>query len=172
RVAVGETAGVFTQPAKGFKLPEDTDRDVIMVGPGTGIAPFRAFTEERQISGAKGRNWMFFGNPHQSMDYFYEEQFEGWKKDGILNRLDLAWSRDQEHKIYVQHLLKQNAEMLWSWIDGGAHFYVCGDATYMAKDVDKALHDAVSKHGNMSEDAAKEYVAQMKKEKRYQRDVY
>ncbi|MEM0898249.1 MAG: flavodoxin domain-containing protein [Verrucomicrobiota bacterium] len=172
RVAVGESACVFTQPAKGFKLPEDTDRDVIMVGPGTGIAPFRAFTEERQISGAKGRNWMFFGNPHQSMDYFYEEEFEGWKKDGTLNRLDLAWSRDQAHKIYVQHLLEQHAETLWSWIDGGAHFYVCGDATYMAKDVDKALHGAVSKHGNMSEDAAKEYVAQMKKDKRYQRDVY
>ena len=143
-IPVGEKpCKVFVHKAKGFKLPEDTDRDVIMVGPGTGIAPFRAFLEERAITGGgKGRNWLLFGNPHEATDYFYQEEFEQMQKDGVLNKLDLAWSRDQDYKIYVQHKLQENAETLWNWIEGGAHFYVCGDATRMAKDVDQALHDA------------------------------
>ncbi|NNE93368.1 MAG: sulfite reductase subunit alpha [Verrucomicrobiales bacterium] len=172
RVPEGGTMGVFLQHAKHFKLPEDLDRDIIMVGPGTGIAPFRAFLEERNATGASGRNWLFFGNPYEATDYFYQEEFEQMQADGVLNRIDLAWSRDQEHKIYVQHKMNDAAAELWEWVDGGAHLYVCGDAQYMAGDVDKALHDLIEKHGGRSETEAAEYVDQMKKDKRYQRDVY
>ncbi len=172
RVEPGGKMGVFLQHAKHFKLPEDTDRDVIMVGPGTGIAPFRAFLEERKFTGAKGRNWLFFGNPYQATDYFYEEEFEHLQVEGVLTRLDLAWSRDQEEKVYVQHKIADAGEELWKWVEGGSHLYVCGDATYMAGDVDKALHDAIEKFGGMSETEAADYVAEMKKDKRYQRDVY
>jgi sulfite reductase (NADPH) flavoprotein alpha-component len=172
RLPDGDTAGVFVQPAKGFKPPVDPTAPMIMVGPGTGIAPFRAFLEERQAIGATGKNWVFFGNPHRASDYFYEEEFEAYRADGFLTRLDLAWSRDQGPKVYVQHLLAQQGAEVWAWLNEGGHFYVCGDAVKMAKDVDDALHALIATHGGMSEDAAAEYVKKMKKDKRYQRDVY
>jgi len=171
-VEKGDTVRVFLQHAKHFKLPEDGARDVIMVGPGTGIAPFRAFLEERKATGATGRNWLFFGNPHESTDFFYQDEFELYQAENVLHRLDLAWSRDQDYKIYVQDKIRENAAELWNWVSGGAHFYVCGDAQYMAPDVDAALHDLIRDHGGLSQEEAADYVAQMKKDKRYQRDVY
>lgn len=172
RLNVGGTARCWMQVSKHFKLPEDGGTDVIMVGPGTGIAPFRSFLEERQLDEAKGRNWLFFGNPYEKTDFFYKDEFEAMQANGTLTTLTTAWSRDQAHKIYVQHRIEENADELWKWIEKGAVFYVCGDATYMAKDVDDALHALIAKGGGMSAEAAAEYVAQMKKDKRYQRDVY
>ena len=172
RLEEGGTARCWMQISKHFKLPEDTSTDIIMVGPGTGIAPFRAFLEERQISGGSGRNWLFFGNPNEAFDYYYQEDFEAMQANGTLTTLTNAWSRDQAHKIYVQNRIEENADELWKWIEKGAIFYVCGDATYMAKDVDAALQALVAKGGDMTEQQAAEYVAEMKAEKRYQRDVY
>lgn len=163
---------VFLQQAKHFKLPEDTARPVIMVGPGTGIAPFRAFLEERQATAATGPNWLFFGNPHEAEDFLYQEQFRQMQEQGILTRLDTAWSRDQEEKIYVQDRMIEAGAELWKWLQEGAHFYVCGDAKRMAKDVDDALHAVIAEHGGMSQTDAAAYVSEMKKAKRYQRDVY
>ena len=172
RVTEATRLPVFIQTAKHFRLPENFERPVIMVGPGTGIAPFRAFLQERQATGAKGGNWLFFGAQKAATDYFYREELEALQAGGCLTRLDLAFSRDQAEKIYVQTRLKQNAAELWRWLEDGAHFYVCGDAKRMAKDVDDALHAAIREAGGRSEDAAREYVAAMKKDKRYQRDVY
>ncbi|MFT5469872.1 MAG: sulfite reductase (NADPH) flavoprotein alpha-component [Verrucomicrobiales bacterium] len=172
RVADGGTMKVFNHVSKGFRVPEDPSKDMIMVGPGTGIAPFRAFVQERRATGATGRNWMFFGNPHQAHDYCYGEEFDSWLADGSLARLDLAWSRDQAHKIYVQNKIQEASAEIWAWVDAGSHFYVCGDAIYMAGDVDKALHGAIQTHGGRTEEEAIEYVKQMKKDKRYQLDVY
>jgi sulfite reductase (NADPH) flavoprotein alpha-component len=143
-----------------------------MIGPGTGIAPFRAFLEERHATEAPGDNWLFFGNPHESTDYLYREELEALQAKGALTRLDTAWSRDQEKKIYVQDHLRENAAELWKWLEAGAHLYVCGDAKRMAKDVDTALHAVIEEQGNLSTDAAVDYVQAMKKNKRYQRDVY
>lgn len=171
-MAEGDTVRVFMQPTKHFKLPTDTDRDVIMVGPGTGIAPFRAFLEEREATKAKGRNWLFFGNPHEATDYFYKDEFDAMRKSGVLTRLDLAWSRDQEFKIYVQDRLRENAEEIFSWLEAGAHFYVCGDAQYMAPDVEKALLDSIRKYGGNDDEQAAAYLKKLKDEGRYQRDVY
>jgi sulfite reductase (NADPH) flavoprotein alpha-component len=156
-----------------FGLAEDhADRDVIMVGPGTGIAPFRAFVQERVAVGATGRNWVFFGDQKRATDYLYEDEWEEYRARGQVHRLDLAWSRDQEHKVYVQDKMREAAAELWAWLDGGAYFYVCGDAKRMAKDVDQALHDIIAGQGGMSPEAAADYVKQLKKDKRYQRDVY
>ena len=163
---------IWIQASHGFKLPTDLCRDVIMVGPGTGIAPFRAFLEEREITGATGRNWIFFGDQRRAFDYLYEETLEAWRTGGHLARLDLAFSRDQAEKIYVQHRMLEAAAELWAWLEGGAHFYVCGDASRMAKDVDAALHTICEKAGGLSADAARGYVNKLKSEKRYQRDVY
>lgn len=163
---------VFMQPTKHFKLPTDLSKDVIMVGPGTGIAPFRAFLEERQVSKASGRNWLFFGNPHESTDYFYKEEFDEMAKDGVLTRIDCAWSRDQKHKIYVQDKIREFSEEVWKWLEAGAHFYVCGDATYMAGDVDKALFELVRKYGGYDHEQAEAYLKKLKDDGRYQRDVY
>jgi sulfite reductase (NADPH) flavoprotein alpha-component len=143
-----------------------------MVGPGTGIAPFRAFLEERQATAAKGRNWLFFGDQRRDTDFLYREQLGDWQKEGHLTRLDLAFSRDQAEKFYVQHRMLENAGELWGWLEEGGHFYVCGDASRMAKDVDAALHKVVEAAGGKSPDEAKAYVAALKSEKRYQRDVY
>jgi sulfite reductase (NADPH) flavoprotein alpha-component len=164
--------GVFVHANKAFRLPEQGDTPLIMVGPGTGIAPFRAFLEERKLSGAKGPNWLFFGNPHRATDFLYEEELTAFQKDGTLGRLDLAWSRDQKEKIYVQDLMLQQGAELWKWFQDGAAFYVCGDASRMAKDVDAALHRIAEQHGGLSPDAAVEWVGQLKKDKRYLRDVY
>jgi sulfite reductase (NADPH) flavoprotein alpha-component len=143
-----------------------------MVGPGTGIAPFRAFLEERAATGAKGKNWLFFGDQKRATDFLYEEQLTAWHKSGFLTRLDLAFSRDQAEKVYVQTRMLENAAELWAWLEAGAHFYVCGDASRMAKDVDAALHKVVETAGGKSADDAKAYIENMKNEKRYQRDVY
>ena len=169
----GESAvPVFVQPSHGFKLPADGSVPVIMVGPGTGIAPFRAFLEERLATKAPGKNWLFFGDQKRTTDFLYRELLEGWVADGHLTRLDLAFSRDQNEKIYVQSRMLEAATELWSWLQVGAHFYVCGDASRMAKDVDAALHQVAVIAGGLSVEAAAEYVAKLKTEKRYQRDVY
>jgi len=163
---------VFVQPSHGFKLPVNGDTPMIMVGPGTGIAPFRAFLEERAALGAKGKNWLFFGDQCRATDFLYEEQLTAWQKSNFLSRLDLAFSRDQKEKIYVQNRMLENAGELWAWLEAGAHFYVCGDAGRMAKDVDAALHQVIETAGGKSADDAKAYVAKLKNDKRYQRDVY
>ena len=172
RVTDSTRMPVFIQTAKHFRLPEKMERPVIMVGPGTGIAPFRAFLQERQATGAKGGNWLFFGAQKSATDYFYREELEALQSSGCLTRLDLAFSRDQTEKVYVQTRMRQNAAELFKWLEDGAHFYVCGDAKRMAKDVDDTLHAVIREAGGRSEDAAKEYVAAMKNDKRYQRDVY
>lgn len=172
RINGGVKPRVFVHANKAFRLPEKSDAPVIMVGPGTGIAPFRAFLEDRKATGSTGRNWLFFGNPYRNTDYLYEEELTNFLTDGTLTRLDLAWSRDQKEKVYVQNLIEAQGAELWAWLQEGAAFYVCGDASRMAKDVDKALHEAISKHGGLSSEDAAAYVAQMKKEKRYLRDVY
>jgi sulfite reductase (NADPH) flavoprotein alpha-component len=164
---------VFPSVAKHFHLPEDPDIPIIMVGPGTGVAPFRAYLQERNATGAKGKNWLFFGSQHQSSDFAYGEEFEAFKKEGLLTRLDCAWSRDQAEKIYVQHRMNDDAAEIWKWLDAeGAHFFVCGDAKRMAKDVDATLRKIVQEQGGKSVDQANEYVEKLKRDKRYKRDVY
>src|SRR5881409_234017 len=164
---------VFPSIAKHFHLPEDPDTPIIMVGPGTGVAPFRAYLQERQVTGAKGKNWLFSGAQHVNCDFAYEEDFDAFMKEGILTRLDCAWSRDQVHKVYVQHKLADNAAEIWKWIDAeSAHFFVCGDARRMAKDVDATLRKIVQEHGGKSVEQANEYVEKLKNQKRYKRDVY
>ncbi len=166
------SAPVFVHTAKHFRMPENPDTPMIMVGPGTGIAPFRAFLQERKATGAKGRNWLFFGDQRAATDFLYREELEAALAEGSLHRLDTAFSRDQEHKIYVQHRMHENGAELFDWLENGAYFYVCGDAKRMAKDVDAALHAVVEKHGGKSAEQAKEYVEALKKEKRYRKDVY
>ena len=172
RVGADTPVPVFVQPSHGFKLPTDLARPIIMVGPGTGIAPFRAFLEERAIIGASGKNWLFFGDQRRATDFLYSGQLEAWLAAGHLARLDLAFSRDQAEKIYVQQRMIEAAAELWSWLECGAHFYVCGDASRMAKDVDAALHQVIETVGGKSKDEAAAYVAGLNSDKRYQRDVY
>jgi sulfite reductase (NADPH) flavoprotein alpha-component len=164
---------VYPSSAKHFRLPDDPNTPIIMIGPGTGVAPFRAFLQDRQATGAKGKNWLFFGAQRASCDYAYREDFAQMKSDGVLTRLDCAWSRDQAHKIYVQTLMLENAAEIWRWIDSeGAQFFVCGDARRMAKDVDAALRKIVQEHGGKTVEQANEYVEKLKSDKRYKRDVY
>jgi sulfite reductase (NADPH) flavoprotein alpha-component len=172
RVAVQSKLPVFMHSNKNFRLPADNTKPVIMVGPGTGIAPFRAFLEERKVTGAKGKNWLFFGDQKKAFDYLYQEELEGMQKDGHLARLDLAFSRDQEQKVYVQNRMLENSAEFYKWLEEGASMYVCGDASRMAKDVDQALHKIIEKEAKVSPEQATEYVLKMKSEKRYQRDVY
>jgi sulfite reductase (NADPH) flavoprotein alpha-component len=172
RVETATPVPVFVQTSHGFRLPADLDRPVIMIGPGTGIAPFRAFLEERQATGAKGRNWLFFGDQSAATDFLYREQLEALQSAGVLTRLDTAFSRDQAEKIYVQNRMQQNAAELWAWLEAGAHLYVCGDAKRMAKDVDAALHQIIQSAGGRNPEQAAEYVQALKTDKRYQRDVY
>jgi sulfite reductase (NADPH) flavoprotein alpha-component len=164
-------APIFPTASK-FRLPEDGDVPIIMVGPGTGVAPFRAFLQERQALGAQGRNWLFFGAQREQSDYYYKEDFDRFRTDGILTRIDTAFSRDQAHKIYVQHRMLEAAGEIWSWLEEGAHFYVCGDAKRMAKDVDAALRQIVQEAGGKDPEEAAEYIEQLKRDKRYKRDVY
>ncbi|MDP4625712.1 MAG: sulfite reductase subunit alpha [Akkermansiaceae bacterium] len=164
--------GVYLHHNLAFRLPADGNVPVIMVGPGTGIAPFRAFLEERKVTESKGANWLFFGNPHSATDYLYKDELEGFVADGTLGRLDLAWSRDQKEKVYVQNLMVKEGAEIWKWFQEGAAFYVCGDASRMAKDVDAALLTIAKEHGKLSDDDAAAYIAQLKKDKRYLRDVY
>jgi sulfite reductase (NADPH) flavoprotein alpha-component len=172
RLALEETTGIYFHAANHFRLPADLTKPVIMVGPGTGIAPFRAFLEEREATQAPGKNWLFFGDQKRVSDFLYHDQIVEWMQKGHLTRLDTAFSRDQEEKIYVQTRMLQAATELWQWLEEGAHFYVCGDAKRMAKDVDDALHSIIQTAGGKSADEAAAYVTQMKKEKRYARDVY
>ena len=169
---VHQNVFTFVHRAAHFRLPTDTSRPVIMVGPGTGIAPFRGFLYERQALQAKGPNWLFFGDQKESTDFLYCEELLGFKKNGTLTRLDTAFSRDQAQKVYVQHRMLENAGELWAWLENGAHFYVCGDAQRMAKDVDAALHTVIEQAGQKSPEAAQAYVKQLKADHRYQRDVY
>ncbi|HEX3314053.1 MAG TPA: sulfite reductase subunit alpha [Gemmataceae bacterium] len=167
-----QKVGVFVHPSKGFRLPADPTTPILMVGPGTGVAPFRAFLEDRAASGARGKNWLFFGDQRRDYDFLYQEELEGYLKSNVLTRLDLAFSRDQDRKVYVQHRMKENAAEIWAWLEEGAHFYVCGDARRMALDVDHMLHGIVAAEGKMSPEKAAEYVKALSKAKRYQRDVY
>jgi sulfite reductase (NADPH) flavoprotein alpha-component len=167
-----ERAGIFLQSQqKHFSLPAEGGTPIIMVGPGTGVAPFRAFLEERQALGQTGRNWLFFGEQRAAGDFFYQEQFEAWVRDGFL-RLDTAFSRDQAEKIYVQHRMRENAGDIWRWLEEGADFFVCGDKHRMAEDVHNELLRIVEVEGGKTPEAAKEYLEAMKKAKRYKRDVY
>jgi sulfite reductase (NADPH) flavoprotein alpha-component len=172
RIAPGDTVKAYVQKAHAFALPADTAKPVIMIGPGTGVAPFRAFLQERRAIAATGRNWLFFGHQRSNCDFFYEDEFRAMRGDGTLTRLTLAWSRDGDQKIYVQDRMREVGRDLWSWIADGAHLYVCGDAKRMAKDVEIALVDVVAQHGARSPEEAAGFVAELKKAGRYQQDVY
>ena len=168
----GERLRVYVQKAHGFQLPEDPAKPVIMVGPGTGVAPFRAFLQERQHSGAPGKNWLFFGHQRQATDYFYREEFEALHEAGVLTRLSLAWSRDAGQKVYVQDRMREVGADLWQWLEEGAHVYVCGDAKRMAKDVETTLVEIVTRHGHVGTDEAIGVVTKLKTDGRFQLDVY
>lgn len=172
RCATGSSVPCFIQPNKNFKLPSDPNTPIIMVGPGTGIAPFRAFVEERQALGAKGRNWLFFGDWNFLYDFYYQTEWQDYLKKGLLTRMDVAFSRDSDQKVYVQHRMQEHAKELYAWLAEGAHFYVCGDANRMAKDVHQTLIQIFADQGGMSLESAEAAVDQLKKDKRYQRDVY
>jgi sulfite reductase (NADPH) flavoprotein alpha-component len=172
RAPVGTTLPIFLHSNGNFRLPEDTSAPVIMVGPGTGVAPFRAFIEERQATGQSGNNWLFFGEQREKLDYLYGDQLKAMHRDGVLTRLNTAFSRDQAKKVYVQDRMQEHAAEIFEWLERGAYFYVCGDATRMAKDVELALLDAIAKGSNGTLEQAAEYLSAMKKQKRYQRDVY
>ena len=169
---VGASIPSYFHPNKNFKLPQDGNVPIIMVGPGTGIAPFRAFIEERRAVGSTGKNWLFFGDRSSKTDYLYGEEWEKYRSDGLLTELDLAWSRDQAEKEYVQHKMLAKGGELFAWLQDGAYFYVCGDASRMAKDVDLALRQIAATEGGMSEEDAAKWVKSLQKEKRYLKDVY
>lgn len=171
RIGADEDLGIFLQPNSSFSVPEDPSAPVIMIGPGTGIAPFRGFLHERAASGATGGNWLFFGDQHRASDHLYEEELEDLAERGVLTRLDLAFSRDQEEKVYVQTRMRESSAEIFAWLQDGAYVYVCGDASRMARDVEQALLDILAEHGG-GEDAAQEALAALKREKRYVRDVY
>lgn len=163
---------VFVEHNDNFRLPANPETPVIMVGPGTGIAPFRAFMQEREAQGAEGKNWLFFGNPHFTQDFLYQVEWQRYVKSGLLSKISLAFSRDQANKIYVQGRLREAGQELYQWLEAGAHFYVCGDANKMAKDVQEALLDVIAEHGHKSREEAEEYLSELRRAKRYQRDVY
>ncbi|MGX7698123.1 sulfite reductase subunit alpha [Gordonia polyisoprenivorans] len=167
----GDTVDVFITPNKSFRLPAD-DAATIMIGPGTGIAPFRAFLHERQARCCSGRNWLFFGDRHHATDYLYADEIDQFRADGVLTRVDLAFSRDQDRKVYVQDRMREQGAELFAWLESGAHLYVCGDATRMARDVETTLTEIIAEHGSRSADQAGDYLDQLKKHKRYLRDVY
>jgi sulfite reductase (NADPH) flavoprotein alpha-component len=170
--AENQKLGVFIHPNKSFKVPEDSKKPMIMVGPGTGIAPFRAFLQERYESKATGKNWLFFGDQHAATDFIYEDEITEYQKLGFLQKLDLAFSRDQADKIYVQDKMLENGEELYRWLEEGSYFFVCGDASRMAKDVDKTLQKVIKIHGNCTDEEALQYIKELKSNKRYVRDVY
>ncbi|WP_421202067.1 assimilatory sulfite reductase (NADPH) flavoprotein subunit [Aeromonas enteropelogenes] len=172
RLAEEAEVRVFVEHNDNFRLPANPDTPVIMVGPGTGIAPFRAFMQEREAQGAEGKNWLFFGNPHFTQDFLYQVEWQRYVKSGLLPKISLAFSRDQANKIYVQDRLREAGLELYQWLEAGAHFYVCGDANHMAKDVQEALLDVIAEHGQKSREEAEEYLSELRRAKRYQRDVY
>ena len=172
RTDEGDTRRVYIESNENFRLPVDPATPVIMVGPGTGIAPFRSFLQERDALGAEGENWLIFGNPHFTQDFLYQAELQDYLKTGLLTRLDVAFSRDQSRKIYVQDRLRERGKDVFDWLERGAHFYICGDANHMAKDVDLALADIVSDHAGITNEAASKYLQQLRDQKRYQKDVY
>jgi len=167
-----DNAGIFVSQNQSFRLPEDNSIPIVMIGPGTGVAPFRAFLQDRRLRGGSGKNWLFFGDQTRNNDFIYEKEMSDFKKDGILTKLDLAFSRDQKEKIYVQHRMLESSKELFDWIENGAYVYVCGDANYMARDVDKALYNLIQKSSNLNDDKTNEYMNNLKREKRYLRDIY
>ena len=171
RLQEGDTVRLFIQPNKHFHLPEE-GQDIIMVGPGTGIAPFRSFIEERAVTNAAGKSWLLFGDQHEATDFLYQDELEQYQKDGVLTKLDTAFSRDTEQKVYVQHKMLENSKELFRWIENGAYFFVCGDKQRMAKDVHNALLDVIEREGNMNREEAEDYLDTIQKQGRYQRDVY
>ena len=168
----GARIPVFVERNERFRLPQDGGRDILMIGPGTGVAPFRGFVQEREAAGAGGRNWLFFGNPHARSDFLYQTEWQDALRRGALHRIDLAFSRDQAAKIYVQHRLRERGREVYDWLEGGAHLYVCGDATRMAKDVHAALLDIVAAHSGKSAEDAADYLSELQRQGRYARDVY
>ncbi|MFA9558285.1 assimilatory sulfite reductase (NADPH) flavoprotein subunit [Evansella sp. AB-rgal1] len=172
RIEAGDKLEVFVQPNKHFKLPENPETPIIMVGPGTGVAPFRSFMQEREEIGASGKSWMFFGDQHFTTDFLYQTEWQKWLKEGVLTKMDVAFSRDTEKKVYVQHRMKEHSKEMYDWIQAGAVFYVCGDKNYMAKDVHSTLIDILATEGKMSAEDAEAYLKDMQKNKRYLRDVY
>jgi len=172
RWAVGSTAPMYLQnQQKHFAMPASADTPMIMIGPGTGLAPFRAFLEERHVTGARGRNWLFFGEQHRASDFFYEDQLTGYASNGFL-KLDVAFSRDQAAKVYVQHRMREQARDLWAWLEEGAEFFVCGDKERMAADVDRELLNIAETVGGLTPDQALAYVENLRTTRRYKRDVY
>ena len=171
RAAAGAEVPVFVQPAHGFHLPADDATPIIMIGPGTGVAPFRAFLQERRARGASGRNWLFFGDQRRGLDFLYEEEFGGYARDGLLTHLDVAFSRDQPERVYVQHRMRERSADLWAWLEEGASLYVCGAAA-MARDVDAALAAIIARQGRKSAGEAKAYLGALARDRRYLRDVY
>lgn len=172
RVEEDGAVRVFVEHNDNFRLPNDTTKPIIMVGSGTGVAPFRAFMQQRVADEASGKNWLIFGNPHFASDFLYQTEWQQFAKEGFLHKYDFAWSRDQEKKIYVQDKIRENSTALWQWLQEGAYFYVCGDASKMAKDVEQTLLDVIAKEGNLSSDEAEDYLNELREVKRYQRDVY
>ncbi|MEH7503531.1 sulfite reductase subunit alpha [Neobacillus drentensis] len=172
RVNEGDTLPIFVQANKHFHLPESHDTDIIMVGPGTGIAPFRSFIQERTVNKGTGRSWLFFGDQHAGSDFLYQDELEKYQQDGVLSKLDTAFSRDGAQKVYVQHKMQEHSKELFEWLQNGAYFYVCGDKEYMAKDVHETLINVIEKEGSMSRDEAEAYLKDMQKLGHYQRDVY
>lgn len=172
RLEEGDSVNVYVENNDNFRLPADPNTPIIMIGPGTGIAPFRAFMQERDATEAEGKNWLFFGNPNFTQDFLYQTEWQGYLKSGLLSKISLAFSRDQAQKVYVQDRLKENGKEVFEWLEQGAHFYICGDALRMAKDVETTLLALVAEHGNKTEAEAKEYVTNLRKSKRYQKDVY
>jgi sulfite reductase (NADPH) flavoprotein alpha-component len=172
RAEEGDQVRIYIERNNNFKIPANSETPTIMVGPGTGVAPFRAFLQEREELNHSGENWLLFGNPSFEKDFLYQLEWQGFIKSGVLNKIDLAFSRDQQQKIYVQHRLQENAEQVWQYLKKGSHFYICGDKDYMAKDVEHTLLNIIQEQGNQTEQQALEYLKQLKRDKRYQKDVY
>ncbi|HEM6854754.1 TPA: NADPH-dependent assimilatory sulfite reductase flavoprotein subunit [Providencia stuartii] len=172
RLKEGDELSIFIEHNDNFRLPADSTKPVIMIGPGTGIAPFRAFMQQRDNEEATGKNWLFFGNPHFVEDFLYQVEWQRYVKEGLLTNISLAWSREQAQKVYVQDKLREQGEEVWHWIEEGAHIYVCGDANHMARDVEQALLEIISQYGNMDSESADEFLSELRVERRYQRDVY
>ncbi|WP_394235198.1 assimilatory sulfite reductase (NADPH) flavoprotein subunit [Niallia oryzisoli] len=172
RLEPGDTLPIYIQKNDNFKLPQNPETPIIMVGPGTGVAPFRSFMQEREEIGAEGKSWMFFGDQHFVTDFLYQTEWQKWLKDGVLTKMDVAFSRDTEEKVYVQHRMLENSKELFQWLEEGAAFYICGDEKNMAHDVHQTLIEIIEKEGAMSREKAEEYLANMQQQKRYQRDVY
>ena len=172
RLEEGSEVRVFVEPNPNFRLPQNGDTPIIMIGAGTGVAPFRSFMQQRAANGDSGKNWLFFGNQRLADDFLYQLEWSEWRKDGLLTRADLAWSRQGEHKVYVQHKITERAAEVWNWLQQGAHIYVCGDAARMARDVENALIEVIETQGKLSRDEAEDYLNDLREDKRYQRDVY